>query len=116
MILREQLIAWGARTQTVASGSEAVHAMNSVHVSDRFGLVLLDMQMPGMNGVQTASVLKADPRHAAVPLVLLSSVADRGSAEEIRAQGFAAALNKPCDATSCGPRSAARSIRRAPRR
>jgi two-component system, sensor histidine kinase and response regulator len=95
MILREQLIAWGARSQTVASGAEAVHAMNAVHGSDPFGLVLLDMQMPGMNGAQTASVLKADARHAAVPLVLLSSVADRGSAEETRAQGFAAALSKP---------------------
>jgi len=95
MILREQLIAWGARSQAVASGAEAVHAMNAVHDTDPFGLVLLDMQMPGMNGVQTASVLKADARHAHVPLVLLSSIADRGTPEETRAQGFAAALSKP---------------------
>jgi signal transduction histidine kinase/CheY-like chemotaxis protein len=95
MILREQLIAWGARCQTVASGAEAIHAMNAVHSSDPFSLVLLDMQMPGMNGVQTASVLKADPRHDSIPLVLLSSVADRGSDEELRSRGFAAALNKP---------------------
>jgi signal transduction histidine kinase/CheY-like chemotaxis protein len=95
MILREQLVAWGARCQTVASGAEAIHAMNAVHGSDPFTLVLLDMQMPGMNGVQTASVLKGDPRHASIPLMLLSSVADRGSNDELKTQGFAAALNKP---------------------
>jgi signal transduction histidine kinase/DNA-binding response OmpR family regulator len=95
MILREQLIAWGARCQTVASGAEAIHAMNAVHESDPFGLVLVDMQMPGMNGVQTASVLKADPRHASIPLVLLSSVADRGQTDQLKKQGFAASLNKP---------------------
>jgi signal transduction histidine kinase/DNA-binding response OmpR family regulator len=95
MILREQLIAWGARCQTVASGAEAIHAMNAVHQSDPFGLVLVDMQMPGMNGIQTASVLKADPRHASIPLVLLSSVADRGQIDQLKKQGFAASLNKP---------------------
>jgi signal transduction histidine kinase/DNA-binding response OmpR family regulator len=95
MILREQLIAWGARCQTVASGAEAIHAMNAVHESDPFGLVLVDMQMPGMNGIQTASVLKADPRHASIPLVLLSSVADRGQIDQLKKQGFAASLNKP---------------------
>jgi signal transduction histidine kinase/CheY-like chemotaxis protein len=95
IILREQLVAWGARCQTVASGAEAIHALNAVLASDAFGLVLLDMQMPGMSGVQTAAVLKADPRHARTPLVLLSSVADRGTPEEQRQRGFHAALSKP---------------------
>ena len=95
MILREQLVAWGARSQTVASGSEAIHAMNAVHDTDPFGLVVLDMQMPGMNGAQTASLLKADARHRLVPLVLLSSVADRGSPSDMQDLGFAAALSKP---------------------
>jgi CheY-like chemotaxis protein len=95
MILREQLLGWSARCQTVSSGPEAIHALNAVHSSDPFGLVLLDMQMPGMNGVQTATVLKADARFNSVPLVLLSSVADRGTPEELRAQGFSAALPKP---------------------
>jgi CheY-like chemotaxis protein len=95
ILLREQLVAWGARCQTVASGAEAIHAMNALLGSDAFGLVLLDMQMPGMSGVQTAAVLKADPRHAQTPLVLLSSVADRGTQEEQRQRGFQAALSKP---------------------
>jgi signal transduction histidine kinase/DNA-binding response OmpR family regulator len=95
MILREQLLGWSARCQTVSSGPEAIHALNAVNSSDPFGLVLLDMQMPGMNGVQTATVLKADARFHGVPLVLLSSVADRSSGEELRAQGFSAALAKP---------------------
>jgi signal transduction histidine kinase/CheY-like chemotaxis protein len=95
ILLREQLVAWGARCQTVASGAEAVHAMNALLGSDAFGLVLLDMQMPGMSGVQTAAVLKADPRHTQTPLVLLSSVADRGTQEEQRQRGFQAALSKP---------------------
>jgi two-component system sensor histidine kinase/response regulator len=95
MILREQLVAWNARCQAVTSGAEALHAINAVHGIDPFGLVLFDMQMPGMSGVQTASVIKADVRFRNLPLVLLSSVADRGSAEELFAQGFAAALSKP---------------------
>ena len=38
MILREQLLGWSARCQTVSSGPEAIHALNAVHSSDPFGL------------------------------------------------------------------------------
>jgi PAS domain S-box-containing protein len=90
-ILREQLGAWGCRTLAVSSGAEAREALRRAP----FDLVLLDMQMPGSDGEETARAIRAEPDLAGVPLVLLSSRGTRGTPEETRAKGFAAALTKP---------------------
>jgi len=96
--LRGQLLAWGMRSIEVASGAEAIGALQATVDSDPFEVVLLDMQMPGMDGEQTAAAIRADPRLARIPLVLLSSDGVR-SAEALRAKGFAAGLVKPARST-----------------
>jgi two-component system, sensor histidine kinase and response regulator len=51
--------------------------------------------MPELDGEATAALIKAIPQFAALPIVLLSSMGTRGTAEQMRAKGFAAALTKP---------------------
>ena len=95
-ILREQLRAWGCRTTEVGSGDEAIAALRHALDDDPYGLVILDMQMPEMDGQTTARLLRRNPRLAGTPLVLLSSIGlVKGGAEAIRAMGFDAGLSKP---------------------
>jgi CheY-like chemotaxis protein len=53
------------------------------------------MQMPGMDGMELASRVKAEPQIARTRLVLLTSSGLRGEAEQARRVGFAAYLTKP---------------------
>ena len=92
-ILHDQLRSWGCRTAEATGGREALAALNDAD-ADPFGLVLLDMLMPDMDGAETAQAIKADRRWNALPLVLLSSAGSRGEIEQQRG-GFAAALVKP---------------------
>jgi CheY-like chemotaxis protein len=91
----EQLRSWGCVAHEASSGGAALVALRNALAADPFRLVLLDMNMPEMDGEATAAAIRKDPRLARVPLVLLSSsMGTRGSAEA-RRQGFAAALTKP---------------------
>ena len=60
-------------------------------------LVLLDIQMPLMDGHEVLRQLKADPRTAAVPVVALSADATAAEMEAARASGFVEYVTKPVD-------------------
>jgi signal transduction histidine kinase/CheY-like chemotaxis protein len=91
----EQLRAWGCIADEAPSGPAALTALRTVAAGEPYGLVLLDMHMPEMDGEATAAAIKADPRLAGVPLVLFSSMSSRPPAGE-RVEGrFAAVLTKP---------------------
>ena len=60
-------------------------------------LVLLDVAMPGKDGIEIAAELKRDPVTAGIPLVALTALAMRGDDERARAAGFDAYLTKPID-------------------
>ena len=55
----------------VSSGAEALEMLRSQKV--RPDVVLLDVNMPGMNGLQVLEAIKADPRLALLPVVMLST-------------------------------------------
>ncbi|MFN8544423.1 MAG: response regulator [Candidatus Binatia bacterium] len=94
-ILHHQLHAWGMLPFAVGSGPEAITVLRTTPLTDPYRLILLDMQMPEMDGEATAAAIKADPRFAAIPIVLLSSIGARATEEHLRAKGFAATLTKP---------------------
>jgi DNA-binding response OmpR family regulator len=78
----------------VASAEDGVAALAAV---DAFGpdLVTLDVMMPRLGGFETLERLRADPRTASVPVVMVTSrtqAADRARAEEL---GVAAYVTKP---------------------
>ncbi|MDP9481674.1 MAG: response regulator, partial [Chloroflexota bacterium] len=60
-----------------------------------FDLAILDLQMPEMDGLQLAAAVKADPATAAVRLVILTSLGQRGHAAAAQAAGVAGYLTKP---------------------
>src|SRR5262249_20718572 len=57
--------------------------------------VVVDMQMPDVDGIQLARLIRAEPALAGVPLVMLTSMSVRERAQELKDTGFAASLTKP---------------------
>ena len=58
-------------------------------------LILMDVQLPKMSGLDATRQLRADPRTAAVPIVVITSYALSGDAEKAKAAGATAYLAKP---------------------
>ena len=79
---------------TASSGEEALRAL----LKDEFALILLDAQMPGMDGFETASRIKARVRTKDVPIIFLTAV-DRDQQHAYRgySAGGADYISKPFD-------------------
>lgn len=58
-------------------------------------LILLDIQLPEMDGYAVAAALKSDPRVAAIPIVAVTSYAMAGDRERILAAGCNGYIEKP---------------------
>jgi signal transduction histidine kinase/DNA-binding response OmpR family regulator len=73
-ILEEVLAAWNMRAVTASDGEAALAALRAAAAEgDPFRLVLLDLMMPGIDGVETAERMAALPDVAAPPVIVLSS-------------------------------------------
>ena len=58
-------------------------------------LILMDIQLPGMDGLQATGLLKADPATRAIPVIALTALAMKGDEERIRAAGCDGYVAKP---------------------
>jgi two-component system sensor histidine kinase/response regulator len=95
-ILTKTLEGFGCRVDSVASGSKAIESLREAFCSgDPYKVVLLDMQMPGMDGEQTARAIKFDPDLRAVHIIVLTSIGQRGDAANMEAMGCSGYLLKP---------------------
>ena len=95
-VFREMTAAWGMKPTTVASGREAlaeVERAKSVGTPYRF--LLLDFQMPGLDGYETAKQIKAGGKAENLTIILLTSAGHRGDAAKCSAVGISAYLLKP---------------------
>jgi two-component system sensor histidine kinase/response regulator len=95
-VLHEQLMQWGLRNGSVASGAEALAALRSAQTSgDPYQIAILDYQMPEMDGEMLGRAIKADPALREAVLVFLTSVSQRMDTQRLIAAGFAAVIVKP---------------------
>jgi two-component system cell cycle response regulator DivK len=90
-LFRDVLVATGYRTLEATSGREAVD-LASEHTPD---LVLMDIQLPDLDGLQALERLRADARTATIPVVALTAQAMRGDRERFLAAGFDGYVSKP---------------------
>ncbi len=96
MVLSRILNGIGCRVATAASGQEAIEMLRTAaSKNDPFKVVLLDMQMPGMDGEKTAHLILEDERLKGVKIVILTSLGHRGDAIRLEALGCAGYLLKP---------------------
>jgi PAS domain S-box-containing protein len=93
-ILEDQMQVWGIHAACAAGAQEALEKLQDSSQS-RFDVVLLDMHMPGMNGITLAKVIKADPRLARIRLIMLTSLGQLMDDEQLEKAGISACLVKP---------------------
>ena len=63
--------------------------------SEQPDLILMDIQLPGMDGLEATGLLKADAATRAIPVVALTALAMKGDEERIRAAGCDGYIAKP---------------------
>jgi len=97
-ILEEILRQWEMKPTCVDKGNVALELMSHRHTNnDPFVLVLLDAQMPEMDGFELAEKIKAIPEHKNVKIMMLSSIGERGDARLCKKLGISSYLTKPID-------------------
>jgi len=95
-ILRAQLTDWGFDVETAPDGQRALRQLHDAVERDRpFSLAVLDMSMPGMNGLDLARAIKTSSRLKDTVLLMLSSTSDQPTASRARELGLAGLLVKP---------------------
>jgi two-component system, sensor histidine kinase and response regulator len=95
-ILRQQLSSWSIDNVEASDGYEAIElAVGAATSGSPFDLAILDLNMPDMDGVELADILRSEPSTSGMLLFLLSSSGEILSAADARNHGFAATLTKP---------------------
>jgi CheY-like chemotaxis protein len=95
-VLEGMLRRWGMRAAAVESGRTALQALHfAMSAGNPFPLVLLDGQMPEMDGFAVAELIKNDPTLSQPVIVMLTSAGQVGDAARCRALGIAGYLIKP---------------------
>ena len=94
-VLRQQLEVWGFEVEVAATAGQAISLLRrGAEQGSGFDVTLLDLCMPGTDGLGLAALVRSDPRLAELPLVLLTSV---GRVDEAAARrlGIGVCLDKP---------------------
>ena len=95
-ILTTRLTSWGMRSSEARGGLVALEALHrALEENDPFQIVVIDMQMPGMDGETLGRTIQADERLAQTRMVMLTSLGTRGDARRFQGIGFAAYATKP---------------------
>jgi CheY-like chemotaxis protein len=90
-LFRDVLRAAGHLTLEATTGEEAV-GLATEHGPD---LVLMDIQLPGIDGIEALGCLRANERTRATPVLALTAQAMEGDRERFLAAGFDGYLSKP---------------------
>ncbi|CAK0771699.1 histidine kinase [Gammaproteobacteria bacterium] len=84
-LLRDILVVQG---HEVAEAEDGIDALEKVGSED-FDVILLDVMMPRLNGIETCRRLKQDPRTTPIPILMITTLSERDQ----RLQGIAAGAN-----------------------
>ena len=90
-LFRDVLRATGYRTLEATTGGRALE-LAAEHAPD---LVLMDIQLPDIDGVEALSRLRANERTAAIPVLAVTALAMQGDHERFLAAGFDDYISKP---------------------
>lgn len=92
-LVRDVLEAAGYRTLEATRAEDAI----DLALSRAPALVLMDVQLPGIDGVEALARLRRDERTAAIPVLALTAQAMQGDRERFLDAGFDGYLSKPVD-------------------
>ena len=79
---------------TVLSATDAEAGLTMAR-DEQPNLILMDIQLPGMDGLEAIALLKRDDATRAIPVIALTALAMKGDEERIRAAGCNGYIAKP---------------------
>ena len=95
-ILAEHCKRWGMVAIAAASGAQALErAREAERDGQPFQLILVDFQMPGMDGLELVRRMRAQSSPAPPPIMMLSSVGLQVSSDQCEELGISVYLTKP---------------------
>jgi cyclic di-GMP phosphodiesterase len=95
-VLLGRLLAEAGFHADTADRGETALEMIAAHAPD---LVLLDLSMPGINGLEVAARLKQDPSTSQIPIIMITALSDRQSRMDALNRGIEEFISKPFDPT-----------------
>lgn len=106
-LIHDILEAHGYGVYEATSGEEALKIVKET----RPDLVLMDIQLPGMDGVTVTHMIKEDPANRDIPVLAITAYALREEEERILASGFNGYIPKPISTKEL-PRTVAAALKR----
>lgn len=96
-VLAGQLEHWGADIIASESGKQALEILERQHHKDsnRIDIVILDMDMPEMDGAELGKMIRANTNYDSIKLVMMTSMAGSGDISRLKHIGFSAYFPKP---------------------
>ena len=95
-IFEAQLQRWGMAPVAVAGGKEAIETLTAAHRHGTpFRLMLLDAQMPNVDGFEVAAQVASHPELAGITIMMLTSGGRYGDSSRCRELGISSYLSKP---------------------
>lgn len=93
-IIKEQLAQINIRTTEAQNGKECLDILS---INKNFHMILMDIQMPILDGIETTKLIKNDPSFSSIPIVILSAHGFEEEMERCRKIGASDFLVKPVD-------------------
>ncbi len=90
-LIRVVLSKEGYEVRTAIDAEDALRSLGEFHP----GLILMDIQMPGMDGLELTRLLKADNKTHDLPIVALTAYSMKGDQERFMAAGCDGYIPKP---------------------
>lgn len=95
-VISGQVRRMGCRYETAQNANEALARLqDGIDSDDPFSILITDKLMPGRSGMQLASLVREDPRHDGMLMLLMSSSRTQGDTSLARTAGFVGHLTKP---------------------
>ncbi|MBI5641369.1 MAG: response regulator [Nitrospirae bacterium] len=93
VLVRDILTYYGYEVLEAGNGEEGIRKARESHPD----LILMDIQLPVMDGIAAGAILKHDPLTEKIKIIALTSFAMKGDREKILDAGFDAYIPKPID-------------------
>jgi CheY-like chemotaxis protein len=92
-LVLEILNALGFTAVRATSGAEAIKNLEK----EIYDLILMDIELPGIDGIAITKVIKSKPQYKNVPVIALTAYAMKGDKERFLAAGFDDYVSKPLE-------------------
>jgi len=100
-VLEDMVAGWGCRAVTATGAEQAMLLVRTAgDDAGPFDVILLDLNMPEVDGYGLARMARAEPQTAHVPMIMLTSSFERGGAQRAQHAGVVAYLTKPVRSTA----------------